>query len=150
MIGYDFHPEARADLDEIWDYIAPDNIDAAVRVVDEVLQRIKALVPFPHTGHRRPDLTDRPLRFIRVRNYLIAYAPDSIGRFWVSPEGLTSIPKNTMRRIGVHQIGATLGTACARLAPAELLEGCSATPTTSTRRHGRDLRGAAFTRRSTV
>jgi len=34
------------------------------------------LVPFPHQGHRRPDLTLRPLRFISVRDYLIAYAPD--------------------------------------------------------------------------
>ena len=27
-------------------------------------------------GHRRTDLTGRPLRFIRVRDFLIAYAPD--------------------------------------------------------------------------
>jgi plasmid stabilization system protein ParE len=26
--------------------------------------------------HRRPDLTSRPLRFILVYDYLIAYAPD--------------------------------------------------------------------------
>jgi len=32
-------------------------------------------VPFPHQGHRRPDLTSRPLRFITVRDYLLAYAP---------------------------------------------------------------------------
>lgn len=27
-------------------------------------------------GHSRPDLTSRPLRFWRVRDYLVAYAPD--------------------------------------------------------------------------
>jgi plasmid stabilization system protein ParE len=27
--GYDFHPEASIDLDEIWDFIAADNPDAA-------------------------------------------------------------------------------------------------------------------------
>jgi hypothetical protein len=27
-------------------------------------------------GHRRPNLTSRPLRFWLVRSYLIAYAPD--------------------------------------------------------------------------
>jgi plasmid stabilization system protein ParE len=27
-------------------------------------------------GHKRPDLTSRPLRFTVVREYLIAYAPD--------------------------------------------------------------------------
>ena len=31
---------------------------------------------FPQQGHRRTDLTGRPLRFIRVRDFLIAYAPD--------------------------------------------------------------------------
>ena len=76
MIGYDFHPEARNDLDEIWEYIREDNLAAADRVVGEILSAIRSLTPLPHQGHRRPDLTNRPLRFIRVRDYLIAYAPD--------------------------------------------------------------------------
>jgi plasmid stabilization system protein ParE len=29
MSGYVFHPGAFADLDEIWEYIAQDNVDAA-------------------------------------------------------------------------------------------------------------------------
>ena len=37
---------------------------------------VDALVPFPHQGHKRTDLTSRPLRFTMVREYLIAYAPD--------------------------------------------------------------------------
>ena len=76
MTGYDFHPEARHDLDEIWDFIRGDNLDAADRLIAEILAAIDALVPFPGQGHRRPDLTSRPLRFILVREYLIAYAPD--------------------------------------------------------------------------
>src|SRR5690349_15572296 len=76
MSDYALHPEARGDLDEIWEHIATDSIDAAARVIDEILQRVKAVVPFPYSGHRRPDLTNRPLRFVRVRDYLIAYAPD--------------------------------------------------------------------------
>ena len=76
MTGYGFHPEARADLDEIWEYIADDSLAAADRVIAEVLAAIRNLVPFPAAGHRRPDLTSRPLRFIRVREYLIAYAPE--------------------------------------------------------------------------
>ena len=76
MTGYDFHPEARADLDEIWEYIRADNLDAADRVIAEILLAIRALVSFPSQGHRRTDLTARPLRFIRVRDYLIACAPD--------------------------------------------------------------------------
>ena len=37
---------------------------------------VRKLVPFPHQGHKRPDLTTKPLRFQTVRNYIIAYAPD--------------------------------------------------------------------------
>ena len=33
MTGYDFHPEARFDLDEIWEYIRADNLDASDRVI---------------------------------------------------------------------------------------------------------------------
>ena len=76
MSGHALHPEAYEDLDEIRDYIAQHNPDAADRVITEIFDAIRALVPFPHQGHRRPDLSSRPLRFILVRDYLIAYAPD--------------------------------------------------------------------------
>jgi plasmid stabilization system protein ParE len=70
------HPEAVKDLEEIWNYIAAENIEAADRVLDEIYDTIKSLVPFPYIGHIRPDLTTRPLRFQTVRDYVIVYAPD--------------------------------------------------------------------------
>jgi plasmid stabilization system protein ParE len=76
MRGYEFHPEARIDLHEIWDYIAEDNTDAADRMMEKIEAALEALVPFPNQGHRRTDLTGRPIRFIIVREYLIAYAPE--------------------------------------------------------------------------
>ncbi|SPE33878.1 Plasmid stabilization system [Acidobacteriia bacterium SbA2] len=76
MVTYDFHPEVRADLDEIWQFIAADNPDAADRMIAGIVEAIDNLVPFPGAGHRRQDLTSRPLRFILVRQYLIAYAPE--------------------------------------------------------------------------
>jgi len=76
MIGYAFHPEALADLDDLWEHIAEDNLDAADRVIADIFDALPSLVAFPHTGHYRPDLTARPLRFARVRAFLIAYAPD--------------------------------------------------------------------------
>jgi toxin ParE1/3/4 len=76
MIGYTFHPEAEADMDDIWEYIAADNPAAADRVTAEFEEALVNLVSLPGQGHRRPDLTSRPLRFILVRDYLIAYAPD--------------------------------------------------------------------------
>ncbi len=76
MSGFALHPDAYTDLDEIWEFIAADNQDAADRVVEEIYETIRGLVPFPRLGHKRSDLTSRPLRFQTVRDYLIAYAPD--------------------------------------------------------------------------
>jgi len=74
--GFELHPEAAQDIIDIWEYIANENPVAAGRVRQEILQAIRDLVSFPRAGHRRPDLTARPLRFKRVRDYLIAYAPE--------------------------------------------------------------------------
>lgn len=78
MTAYAFHPDAVADLDEIWEYVAADNIDAADRVLADIHSTLTTLATSPQIGHRRPDLTARPLRFQVVRDaYLIAYAPDA-------------------------------------------------------------------------
>jgi plasmid stabilization system protein ParE len=61
------HPEAYNDIDEIRDVIADDSPDAADRVVTEIFDSIRRLVPFPAQGYRRPDLTSRALRFKLVR-----------------------------------------------------------------------------------
>jgi toxin ParE1/3/4 len=76
MSGFVLHPEAYTDLDEIWEYIAADNLDAADRLVEEIYQMLRSLVAFPGQGHTRPDLTANPLRFQSVRDYVIAYAVD--------------------------------------------------------------------------
>ena len=76
MSGYDLHPEAFIDIDEIATYIGQYSPESAHRVVDEIYRTIQNLVSFPQRGHRRTDLTNGPLRFTRVRDYLIAYAPD--------------------------------------------------------------------------
>jgi plasmid stabilization system protein ParE len=76
MSGYALHPEAYEDLDEIRGYIAQQSPEAAARVITEIFDAIRRLVPFPRQGHRRPDLTSRPLWFTIVHDYLIAYAPE--------------------------------------------------------------------------
>jgi len=76
MSGFVLHPDALADLDEIWEFIAADNLGAADGVLEEIYEAIRALVPFPQVGHGRTDLASRPLRFQPVRDFLIAYAPD--------------------------------------------------------------------------
>jgi plasmid stabilization system protein ParE len=50
MNSYELHPEAFNDLDDIREYIADDNPDAADKVMEEIFDGIRALVPFPHQG----------------------------------------------------------------------------------------------------
>jgi len=76
MSGFVLHPDALTDLTEIWEYIAADSSSAADRVLRDIQEAIRALVPFPRLGHVRSDLTSRPLRFQPVRDFLIVYAPD--------------------------------------------------------------------------
>lgn len=76
MTDYAFHPEALNDLDEIWEFIAKDNVDAANRIVTQVLATCENLSHLPLQGHHRPELSSRSLRFAVVREYLLAYAPD--------------------------------------------------------------------------
>jgi plasmid stabilization system protein ParE len=75
MSGYALHPDAFADLDEIAHRAR--QIDAADRLLADIHTVLGTLAASPHIGHRRPDLTARPLRFHVARDqYLIAYAPD--------------------------------------------------------------------------
>jgi toxin ParE1/3/4 len=76
MTGYEFHPEAQIDLNEIWEYIAADNINAADQLIADIHLALNGLVSFPQLGHQRQDLTSRPIRFVWMRGYLIAYAPE--------------------------------------------------------------------------
>jgi hypothetical protein len=62
MIAYDLHPQVRVDLDEIWDFIAEDSLDAADKVIADILARIKPSCVFriratnaPTSPHARCD-----------------------------------------------------------------------------------------------
>ena len=68
MIRHAFHPGARADLDEIWEFIAADTLDAADRVIAEILSAISRAVTFPGQGHERPDLTNGLSDFFWLAN----------------------------------------------------------------------------------
>ena len=76
MSGFVVHPAASLEINEIWEFIAADNLDAADRILDELRESIKKLVDFPEMGFRREELTSKPLRFFPVRDFLIAYAPE--------------------------------------------------------------------------
>jgi plasmid stabilization system protein ParE len=65
-------PGSPDELDEIWDFVGADSVHAADRLIAQILGRIRDLTSLPNQGHKRTDLTARPLRFIRVHEYLIA------------------------------------------------------------------------------
>ncbi len=61
------------DLDEIADYIAEDNADAANRLVRRVFDRVDLLETFPEIGRRVPEFTERVHRELVVSPCRIVY-----------------------------------------------------------------------------
>ena len=73
MLAYVLSPEAVQDLEDIWDFIASDNIDAANRLENDCFEAFEELARHPQIGHVRHDLTKRNVRFWPVGSYLIVY-----------------------------------------------------------------------------
>jgi len=80
MSGYVLTPLARADIFDIWAYVAEDSEDAANRVEQAIYDACAFAAEGPLRGHSRPDLTNRSLRFwtiTRFPNYAIVYRPET-------------------------------------------------------------------------
>ena len=73
MSGYVLSVDADLDLDEIWEYIARDNIDAADRWIARLFDAFETLGLTPGMGHRREDLTSHPVWFWPIGEYLVIY-----------------------------------------------------------------------------
>jgi toxin ParE1/3/4 len=65
-------PEARADLLEIWQYIAADNFEAADGVLSSINDKAQSLLAHPEMGRTREELAP-VIRSIAVGSYLIFY-----------------------------------------------------------------------------
>lgn len=76
MSGFRLSPRAVADIEEIWAYIAAENLSAAARVRLALLDACRKLSQNPGIGHRREDLTEHVVKFWPVYSYLIVYSPD--------------------------------------------------------------------------
>lgn len=63
---------ADRDLDEIWEYIDTDNLDAADRLVERLHTAFLWLSNYPGAGHKRRDI-DKPLLFWAEGSYEIVY-----------------------------------------------------------------------------
>jgi toxin ParE1/3/4 len=73
MSAYVLSAGAEFDLDEIWEYIALDNIDAADKWVGKLFDAFELLARSPGVGHKREDLTAHPVFFWPVGAYMIIY-----------------------------------------------------------------------------
>jgi plasmid stabilization system protein ParE len=73
MSGYVLGSAAELDLDEIWEYIAHDSVDAADRWIARLFDAFEKLARNPGMGHKREDLTAYPVLFWPVGAYLILY-----------------------------------------------------------------------------
>jgi toxin ParE1/3/4 len=67
--------DAIADLDAIWDYIANDSIDAADRIIDEVVEQFALLSRNLEVGELQPLLADGTYRRFTHRKHVIYYRP---------------------------------------------------------------------------
>ena len=80
MSVYVLTPLAKADIFNIWSYIADDNEDAAALVEHAIYDACAFVAEAPMRGHSRPDPTTRSLRFwtlTRYPNYAVVYRPET-------------------------------------------------------------------------
>jgi toxin ParE1/3/4 len=66
--------QARADLDQLWDYIAERNEAAADRLLDNILKAARLHASFPQMGRQRDELAP-DLRSFVVSPYVVFYRP---------------------------------------------------------------------------
>lgn len=65
---------AHQDMEEIVAFIARDNPFAAAKMMEAFYQAFEHLAQHPKTGHARPDLTKKPVRFWSIKpRYVVIY-----------------------------------------------------------------------------
>jgi plasmid stabilization system protein ParE len=80
MSVYVLTPLAKADVFDIWSFIANRSEDAANHVEQAIYNACAFVAEAPMRGHTRADLTGRPLRFwtlTRYPNYTVVYRPET-------------------------------------------------------------------------
>lgn len=75
----DWTDEASLWLRRIYEYIAADDADAAMRTVRGILSKAQMLARFPELGQRYGRYADRHIRVLRYGHYRIAYIVKAAG-----------------------------------------------------------------------
>lgn len=69
---------AHQDIDEIVSYIVPENPSAAEKLLDSLYEAMDLLAENPAIGHKREDITEKPVLFWPFKwHYLIVYTNSS-------------------------------------------------------------------------
>jgi plasmid stabilization system protein ParE len=99
MSRYVLSGEALVDLDHIWAYIARDDIEAADRWIERLLDACEILARNPRIGHPHEDITDSSVLLWPVGAYLVIYRilPDHIEIVAVT-QGSRDLPAYLRRR----------------------------------------------------
>lgn len=69
-------PDAKQDLDDIWEYYAERDLAYAKKLLTEISKKFSLLVQYPEIGRERNDLI-LYMRSFAVKDYLIFYLPIS-------------------------------------------------------------------------
>ena len=105
MNNYILSVDADVDLDDIWEYIAADSVDAADRWIGKLFDAFEALGHTPGMGHRREDLTSYSVLFWPVGAYLIIYRAERRPIEIVAvTQGSRDIPSFLTRRFLTQQL----------------------------------------------
>lgn len=73
MSLYSLGDDAVLDLEDVWDYIDRDNIEAADRWIAKLFEAFEMVARAPGIGHKREDWTNYPVLISAVGEYLIIY-----------------------------------------------------------------------------
>ncbi len=73
MSVYVLSPDALQDLQDIWEFVALDSVNAADLLEEGFFGAFGKLARQPGMGHTRTDLTERDVRFWPVGSYLTVY-----------------------------------------------------------------------------
>ncbi len=78
MSSYSFSDDAVQDLDEICEYIARTNINAANQLFDAIRERCRVVAEFPNMGKSYNKLSPG-LRGVIINDYIVFYYPRAEG-----------------------------------------------------------------------
>jgi len=71
--NYIISKDAENDLQEIGDFIALDNPDAASTLIDKFTEGFERTVLMPEIGYKKPEWTKKDIRFLSIKKYIIVY-----------------------------------------------------------------------------